>query len=307
MLPPDDADELTWLLFRQRGVITWRQARRFLSESALRHRVRSGRWRRVHHRVYLTHTGTVTHEQWLWIAALAAGRGAVIAGGTALGEYGLHRYEARGVHVLLPAPRQPEDLPPGVVLHRTAVLPAEHVHRTASPPRTLPARSVVDAAQWARSDDAACAVVAAAFQRGLVTAEEIHAVLGRLPRARRRSVIAAAANDAAGGAESLAELHYARRNRKYGLPKPSLQKERLDAAGRRRYLDVYYDEWQVHVEIDGGQHKDPRHQWADMKRQNQLWVPGDRLLRFPAFVVRNRPDEVFAQVRAALLEAGWRS
>jgi hypothetical protein len=306
MLPPDDADPLTWLQFRQADVITWRQARRFLTEAALRHRIRSGRWRQVHGRIYLTHTGAIGHEQRLWMAALAAGRGAVIAGGTALGEYGLHRYEGTGIHVLLPARRRPADLPPGVVVHRTTMLPPADVHRTAAPPRTMPARSVVDAAQWSGSDDRACAVVAAAFQRGLVTAEDIRRVLERLPRARRRSAIAAAADDAAGGAESLAELHYARRNRKYGLPEPARQKVRLDPAGRRRYLDVYYDQWRVHVEIDGGQHNDPRHQWADMKRQNELWLSGDRLLRFPAFLVRHRPDEVFAQVRAALLAAGWR-
>jgi hypothetical protein len=161
-----------------------------------------------------------------------------------------------------------------VILHRTSALPAEDVHRMPVPPRTLPARSVVDAAQWAGSDDEACAVVAAAFQRGLVTAEEIHHVLDRLPRARRRPVIAAAADDAAGG--------------------------------RRRYLDVYYEPWGVHVEIDGAQHNDPRQQWADMKRQNEIWTKGDRVLRFPAFLVRNRPDEVFTQVRAALEAAGWR-
>jgi very-short-patch-repair endonuclease len=306
VIPPDDADPLTWLLFRQSSVISWRQARHFLSEAAIRHRVRSDRWRRVHRKIYVAHNGPVEHRQRLWIAALAAGRGAVIAGGTALGEYGLHRYEGTAIHVLLPARRQPTDLPPGVRVHRTAVLPVEDIHRAAAPPRTMPGRSVVDAAQWAGSDDHACAVVAAAFQRGLVTLAEIHAVLARLPRARRRSVIATAADDAAGGAHSLAELRYARLNRTYGLPEPTRQQVRLDRAGRRRYLDVYYEDWQVHVEIDGGQHDDPRHHWADMKRQNEIWITGDRVLRFPAFIVRRRPDEVFAAVRRALTAAGWR-
>jgi hypothetical protein len=306
MLPPDDADPLTWLLFRQEDVITWQQARQFLTEAALRHRVRSGRWRNVHPRIYVAHTGAVGHRQRLWIAVLAAGDDAVIAGGTALGEEGLQRYRGCGIQVLLPARRRPRELPPGVRVHRTAVLPPEDVHRVGAPPRTMPARSVVDAAQWAGSDDFACAIVAAAFQRGLVNATDIHAVLGRLPRAHRRSVIATAADDAARGAHSLAELRYARLNRRYGLPEPTRQKVRLDPAGRRRYLDVYYDEWGVHVEIDGGQHNDPRHQWADMKRQNEIWIPGDRQLRFPAFIVRRRPDEVFTQVRDGLMTAGWR-
>jgi hypothetical protein len=46
--------------------------------------------------------------------------------------------------------------------------------------------------------------------------------------------------------------------------------------------------------------------WLDLRRQNDLWVSGDRILRFPAWVVRSRPDEVIAQLRAALLAAGWR-
>ncbi|MEJ3748567.1 hypothetical protein WEI85_35465 [Actinomycetes bacterium KLBMP 9797] len=306
VLPRDDADELTWLLFRQDGVLSYRQARRFLTEAAVRHRVHTGRWRRVHRQVYVTHNGPVTREQQRWIAVLAAGRGAVLAGGTALDEYGLYRYAGEGLHLLLPARRHPADPPRGVIVHRTSALPRDDVHIMAAPPRTMPARSVVDAAQWARSDDAAAAIVAAAFQRGLVTEPEILAVLERLRRARRRALITAAARDAAGGSHSLAELDYGRLNRKYGLPEPSRQAIRTDRGGKRRYLDVYYEEWGVHVEIDGGQHNDPRQQWADMRRQNDLWIAGDRVLRFPTFLVRTRPDEMFAQVRAALIAAGWR-
>jgi hypothetical protein len=47
-------------------------------------------------------------------------------------------------------------------------------------------------------------------------------------------------------------------------------------------------------------------QWAeDMRRQNDIWVAGDRILRFLAWLVRSRPDEVAASVRAALSAAGW--
>jgi very-short-patch-repair endonuclease len=80
---------------------------------------------------------------------------------------------------------------------------------------------------------------------------------------------------------------------------------RTDARGRKRYLDVVFEEWKVHVEIDGGQHTEVGHWWADMRRQNDLWISGVRVLRFPAWVVRDRPGDVIAQVRAALLAAGW--
>jgi very-short-patch-repair endonuclease len=80
--------------------------------------------------------------------------------------------------------------------------------------------------------------------------------------------------------------------------------ERLPRA-HRRYLDAYFDEWGVHVEIDGSQHFDARLAWADMRRQNELWIAGDRILRFPAWAIRHDPAQVVTQVRAALNAAGW--
>lgn len=62
----------------------------------------------------------------------------------------------------------------------------------------------------------------------------------------------------------------------------------------------------MHVEIDGVQHSDPLHAWNDMDRQNKLWIKGDRVLRFPSWLVRERPHDVIAQVRGALIAAGWR-
>jgi hypothetical protein len=169
----------------------------------------------------------------------------------------------------------------------------------------MPGRSLVDAAQWACSDEEARAVIAAGFQQRLVNDADIRQVLDRMPRARRRKLIAQTAADAAGGAHSLAELDFLGLVRRAGLPEPSRQKVRYDATGRRRYLDVYFDGWGVHVEIDGSQHLDALVAWADMRRQNELWIAGDRVLRFPAWAVRNEPDQVIAQLKAALRAAGW--
>jgi hypothetical protein len=47
-------------------------------------------------------------------------------------------------------------------------------------------------------------------------------------------------------------------------------------------------------------------QWAaDMRRQNDIWIAGERILRFPAWYVRSRPADVADQVRRALAAAGW--
>ncbi|MFG2053985.1 DUF559 domain-containing protein [Micromonospora sp. NPDC048930] len=304
-LPGDDADELTWLLFHQEYVLSLGQARRFLSEKAIRHRASTGRWRQVHRGIYVTHNGPVNHAQLRWIAVLAAGSAAVLAGLSAAQAWGLRGYGTRLIHLLLPARHQARSLPQGVRVHRTSVLPDKDVLTVGQPPRTMPARSLVDAAQWAPTDEEARAVIAAGFQQRLVRGDDLHRVLDRLPRARRRDLIRVTASDAAGGAHSLAELDFLSLVRRAGLPEPSRQVVRRDATGRRRYLDVWFEQWRVHVEIDGGQHLDPRTAWADMQRQNELWANGDPVLRFPAWAVRHDAERVLAQLRATLRSAGW--
>lgn len=159
------------------------------------------------------------------------------------------------------------------------------------PPHTLEVWSLVDAAQWAGTDDEAARIIAAGYQQRLVRGDEIAQALHRRPTVRRRQLILQTAADAAGGSHSLPELAFLQGCRRARLPLPTRQVVRTDAAGRKRFLDAYFEAYQVHVEIDGGQHTDVRQWWADMRRQNDLWVAGDRVLRFPAFIIRTKPDE----------------
>ncbi|MEU8218211.1 hypothetical protein AB0C47_20810 [Micromonospora taraxaci] len=304
-LPRDDADELTWLLFHQDDVLSLDQARRYLSAKAIRHRVAAGMWRQVHRAVLVAHNGPVSADQLRWAAVLAAGPQALLGGLTAAQAGGLRGFPGRPVHILLPASCRRGSLPPGVLVHRTTTLADRDVLAVGQPRRTMPARSIVDAAQWAPGDQQARAIVAAAFQQRIVAGDDLHQIVDRLARVRRRQLILATASDAAGGAHSLAELDFLGLVRRAGLAEPARQKIRYDSTGRRRYLDAYFEQWGVHVEIDGGQHLDPRAWWADMRRQNALWVYGDRLLRFPAWAVRAHSDEVATQLRAALKAAGW--
>jgi hypothetical protein len=303
----DEMSELELLLFRQDNVISRRQALRHLSLDAIRHRLESGRWRQAVRGVYVAHSGPVTAEQRWMIASLAcgAGRRAPLAGVTALTIAGLRGYPAGVVHVLMPWHRRDRNAPYWVAVHRTRHLPASQVHRLATPPYTLPARSLVDAAQWARDDDAAAALVASAFQQRLVTADEVNSVLVDMPGIHRRRLIGAMVADVAGGSHSLPELEFVHGCRREGLPEPSRQVRRDDSTGRRRYLDALFEPYGVHVEIDGAQHLEVRRYWADMQRQNDLWIPGERVLRFPAYIIRMRPDLWVPQLRKALIEAGW--
>jgi very-short-patch-repair endonuclease len=174
------------------------------------------------------------------------------------------------------------------------------------PPRTTIGRSVVDAAAWARTGDEARMVLVAACQQRLVTPGEVTDALALLPEVRRRALIRTTLADIGGGAEALSEIDFVALCRRHRLPRPDPQVRRTDADGRERYLDAYWKDWHLHAEVDGAHHMDARHWAADMQRQNKIWISGDRILRFPAALIREGPAEVAAQLRAALTAAGWR-
>ncbi|MEU7841378.1 DUF559 domain-containing protein [Micromonospora sp. NPDC049114] len=312
MLPADDADALEWLAFEQAGVLTTAQAARLLGEGVVRSRIRTGRWRSMCRGVLLTGNGRLTRDQQLWVAVLAAGAGAVLAGATAAAEAGVRGLRREPLHVLVPADRRaartslrrlPIDMP-AVLVHRTTVLPDAHL-QLARPPRTTTARALVDAAGWAAGVDEAQGVLAAGCQQRRVLPAELDAVLDVLPRAPRRRLIRQTVGDISGGAQALSEINFVRLCRQHRLPAPDLQQHRVDAAGRNRWLDAYWKQWRVQVEIDGAHHMDARQWAADMRRQNDVWTSGDRILRFPAWLVRARPEEVAEAVRRALVAGGW--
>ncbi len=256
--------------------------------------------------------GRLDRDQQIWVAVLAAGPGAVLGGATALTAAGVRGLRSDPLEVVIPADRRasstlsclPRDMA-RVRIRRTTILPAEHL-QIGRPPRTTVARSAIDAAAWARTDDEARTVLAATCQQRLVLPAAIEQVLTLRPRIRRRGLIRTTVADIAGGAEALSEIDLLALCRRYGLPLPDLQERRRDAAGRHRFLDAYWREWHVHVEVDGAHHMDVRHWADDMRRQNEIWIAGDMILRFPAWVIRARPAEVAEQLRRALLAAGWK-
>jgi very-short-patch-repair endonuclease len=79
---------------------------------------------------------------------------------------------------------------------------------------------------------------------------------------------------------------------------------RRDRAGRRRWLDAYWDQARLVAEVDGLWHMEAAAWWADMRRENDLTLSGLRVvLGFPAFAVRDDPAAVAAQLRRALADA----
>ncbi|MEU8163091.1 hypothetical protein [Micromonospora parva] len=143
------------------------------------------------------------------------------------------------------------------------------------------------------ADDADALDWLAFEQAGVLTTAQVAgllsegAVRGRIRTGRWRS-IGQTVGDIAGGAQALSEIDFLRLCRRHWLPAPDLQEHRVDAAGRNRWLDAYWRKWRVQVEVDGAHHMDARQWAADMRRQNDVWTSGDRILRFPAWLVRAR-------------------
>lgn len=295
------SSDLAELCDDQAGMLTVTSAFRYLGESAVRWRLASGRWRRAGPGVLVTQSGPLTEEQRLWVPVLAVGHGAVLAGLTAAGLDGLAGFDERNTHVLIPASRRVRTELPGVIVHRSRLLGPEDVHPSRRPPRTRLGRSIVDAAAWAATDRRARAILAAGVQQRLVRAADLGAVVERCPRVRRRALIQATLADVAGGAQALSELDFCDLVRRFGLPEPDRQFQRVDGQGRR-WLDAVWEQARLVVEVDGRWHMDAEAWWADMQRDNDLIIDGYRVLRFPAFVVRDNPQAVARQIARALQE-----
>jgi hypothetical protein len=193
-----------------------------------------------------------------------------------------------------------------LIVHYSRNLLPTDIHPVRQPPQTRIARSLVDAAAWMATDRGAQAVLAAGVQQRLVRVTDLSAEVDRNGRLHRRKLIKQALGDIAGGAQALSELDFTRLVvRRFGLPEPDRQVPRRDALGKRRWLDVVWDQAGLIVEIDGAGHIDVLQYWDDMSRGNDFTLKHYRILRYAAFVIRYRPEYVASQIRQALREAGY--
>jgi very-short-patch-repair endonuclease len=92
--------------------------------------------------------------------------------------------------------------------------------------------------------------------------------------------------------------------RRSDLPPPSRQAVRRRVDGRY-YLDVAWDDYDVVAEIDGSHHRDVAQWEADVLRQDELVIGGDRVIRLLSWWVRDRPELVLDLLRRTLISAGW--
>ncbi|WP_210648997.1 hypothetical protein [Nocardioides sp. SYSU D00065] len=291
------------LAARQGGVVSRPQLYDLgLTRYEVRGQVRGGRWQLVGDQSVCLHNSEISDAGHRWAAVFQSGPRACLDGASALVAGGLERYEVQ---------RHRVSVPRGARVRRSAHYDIRQTRRwdasdlaVSGIPRTRPDVAAVRAALWAASDRQATYVLTLVVQQGLATAEELGRQSLRIRRDRRRRLVHTTILDLLDGARSLGELDVVRALRRRGLPPPTRQVLRRDGA-HRYYLDLYWEDYALVVEVDGIHHTWATNVVGDALRQNSLVIARDRVLRLPLLGLRLEPDAFFAQIEEALVAGGW--
>jgi very-short-patch-repair endonuclease len=291
------------LAAEQGGVVSRRQLYALgVTRWMLKGQLRARRWRKIGDQSIAVHTGPLPPEGHWWAAVFQGGPRAMLDGASALEASGLERYTVTRVRVSVPR---------GAKIRRTKRYDIRQTRRWAADdrapsgiPRTRPAVAAIRGALWAATDRQAAYLLALAVQQGLAPPDALGIELLRIKRDKRRAFLALVINDLLDGARSLGELDVARELRRRGLPEPDRQVLRKDKKNRY-YLDLYWDDYGLVVEIDGIHHAWVNNIVGDALRQNSLVISGETVLRLPLLGLRLQPDDFFDQIEEALVALGW--
>lgn len=277
-----------------------------VSRHRVAHEVGARRWQTFGALAVVLHSGPPSQIQRARIAVIEAGPHAALGGISALQVAGLKSWTRTTISVVTHKSRNSTRLPFSTV-HESRTLNEDHIRVARGLRICVPPRAAVDGAGWEPSVRSAIGLVAATVQQGLAPVHDIHDTLMAAGRIRHHRALLAALGDIAGGLDALSEIDLIKLCARYRLPAPSSQTRRRGADGRIRYLDASIDLPDgtiLAIEVDGAVHLDPRAWWGDAERSNALVTTGVRLLRFPAWAVREQPDRVAHQLRAALVAFG---
>ncbi len=285
-----------WVLSRKQlyalGITRWE----------IRGQVRMKRWQLIGDQSVCLHNGPVEDWGHHWAAVFQGGPRAMLDGASALKAGGLEHFVVDRIRVSVPR---------GAKIRRNRRYNIRQTRRWVAEdtmpfgiPRTRPEVAAVRGFLWAGSEREASFLMTATVQQGLARAESIGHEALRILRDKRRGLLYAVVADLLGGARSLGELDVVRELRRRGLPPPQQQALRRDKRGRY-YLDLYWPEWHLVVEVEGIHHSWASKVVGDALRQNSLAIAGDTVLRVPLLGLRLEPDAFYGQIEEALRSNGW--
>lgn len=294
----DIADEQDDVLGRQQALATG------LTPDAWDWRIQH-EWTSIGKGVAVLHTGDPTPAQLRWAAVVHAGRAAALTGDAALVVHGVKRLSFVIHDVAVPAGRH-------VVWVRDPLLTMRpwqltHLSDLVSPRPGVPVLkaevAVLHAAARAASDREAEKRIAMVVQQRVTTAGRIREAVAKMPRLRRRQLIATVLDDVELGAHAESELDFLRFCRRNGLPEPDELQVKVRANGIK-YLDARYRGQRVGVELDGAHHMWVEQWDADTLRSLELAVSsrgnGEQLVRLTSGNLRHSEARVAELLRTLL-------
>jgi very-short-patch-repair endonuclease len=275
-----------------------------ISRWEIRGQVRMKRWQLIGDQSVCLHNGPIQEHGHRWAAVFQGGPRAMLDGASSLTAGGLEHFAVDRMRVSVPR---------GARIRRNRRYNIRQTRRwspsDAAPsgiPRTRPAVAAVRAFLWASSDKEACFLLTATVQQGLAPADAVGREALRIRRDKRRDLLYAVVGDLVGGVQSLGERDVLSELRRRGLPPPEQQVLWRDKKGRY-YLDFYWAQWRLVVEVEGIHHVWAENTVGDSLRQNSLAIAGDTVLRVPLLGLRLEADAFFDQIEEALRSKGWPS
>jgi hypothetical protein len=297
------------LLGDQDGVFTRAQAKHVSVDRHLISRmVDQGRWQVIGPAVVVNHTGALTDRQKAWAGVLHAGPGGALFGLSALSMLNLRGFPSSAVQVVAEHGKGRRNLDArwmSIRVHESVHMGDEDIHPTLAPRRQRVARAAVDAAAVAPHDNRARSIIAAVVQQRLALPAELRAFVAKRPTLPRHGLLLETIDDVEGGAQSLPELEWTTGLRRLGLPRPTQQRVLRHPNGTY-YLDADFEEWLVTVEINGGQHLDPRSVDYDDDRRLVVSATGRLVVGISSYLVRREFSRAGLRTARALQSRGWR-
>jgi hypothetical protein len=277
------------------------------TDAHIDHEIRYGRWHAPAYGVLALQNAPLTQEQLPWLGVLHAGSGAALSHLTAARAAGLQWKGSGTIDIITPKGHLVAELP-GFFFHQTRRPYTRWVTEPASgPPRIRLAHAALLTAERDHNTRRAIGLLAACVQQRLITADKLAAAIPAIRKLRHGKIFAAALGDIAGGAQSFAEIDIGRLCGQAQLMPPTRQAVRTDADGRRRYLDC---EWSlpdgrvIVLEVDGSFHLEVGNWWRDMKRERDVVISKNTVLRCASVEIRLDPGAIVRDLIRAGIPQG---
>lgn len=273
-----------------------------LTDRQVRHRVARGQLQRRPGAVFVIGGGAACFEGEILAACLGVGTDAAASHRSAAMLLGLDLRIESPIEISVPRARTPR--PPGVVVHRSSDLIADHIMKVGPIPVTNPYRLLIDLGSvvpWWTVSRALEQLIA----NRQVRPTRVRDVLDTISRRGRNGVgiLRQVLDNRALGdqiSDSGLEEEMAKLYASYGVEPPVFQYS-IHLDGRWRYIDFCYPELTIAIEVDGYEAHTRHDVFEDDRvRGNELELEGWMILHFTRQMIMHRQGYVARTTREAL-------